>query len=105
MLPENINDLPNNYLNFFPKFNSENEVTNVEHLSFFDEFVDNVGLEHDDVYLRIFIQTFEGKVRTWFKGLLSNSLNSWYVLETALLRQWGEKKDHLYYLTKFGALK
>jgi hypothetical protein len=22
-----------------------------------------------------------------------------------LIRQWGEKKDHLYYLTKFGALR
>jgi hypothetical protein len=26
-------------------------------------------------------------------------------LEDAFLRQWGERKDHLYYLTKFGSLK
>jgi hypothetical protein len=27
------------------------------------------------------------------------------VLETTFMRQWGEKRDHLYYLTKFGSLK
>jgi hypothetical protein len=26
-------------------------------------------------------------------------------LEDAFLRQWGERKDHLYYLTEFGSLK
>jgi hypothetical protein len=63
----------------------------VENLAFFDEFVDNFGLEHEDVYMRLFVQTFEGGwggggVRTWFKGLLPNSLNSWDSLETAFLR-------------------
>jgi hypothetical protein len=27
------------------------------------------------------------------------------VLENAFLRQWEDKKDHLYYLTEFGALR
>jgi hypothetical protein len=26
-------------------------------------------------------------------------------LEDAFLRQWGERKDHLYYLTEFGSLR
>jgi hypothetical protein len=29
---------------------------------------------------------------------------SYDALEDAFLRQWGERKDHLYYLTKFGSL-
>jgi hypothetical protein len=62
-------------------------------------------LEYEDVYMRIFVQTFEGEVRTWFKGFPPNSINSWDDLETAFLRQWGEKKDHLYFLTEFGNLK
>jgi hypothetical protein len=38
-------------------------------------------------------------------GLPVGSLRSYDDLENAFLRQWGEKKDHLYYLTKFGALR
>jgi hypothetical protein len=45
------------------------------------------------------------KFRTWFRGLPIDSITTYDELETAFLRQWGEKKDHLYYLTEFGALR
>jgi hypothetical protein len=51
------------------------------------------------------VQNFEGQVRLWFRGLQVGSIASYDVLENAFLRQWGEKKDHLYYLTEFGALR
>jgi hypothetical protein len=51
-----------------PKFNGEDEITTLEHLDAFDHFTDSFHLEHEDVYMRIFVQTFEGEVRTWFKG-------------------------------------
>jgi hypothetical protein len=44
-------------------------------------------------------------VRTWFRSLAARSLRSYEELESAFIRQWGERKDHLYYLTKFGALR
>lgn len=44
-------------------------------------------------------------MRTWFRGLPVGSIRSYDELENAFLRQWGEKKDHLYYLTEFGALR
>jgi hypothetical protein len=55
--------------------------------------------------MRLFVQTLEGDVRKWFRGLPHASINSWEVLETVFMRQWGEKMDHLYYLTEFGSLK
>jgi hypothetical protein len=55
--------------------------------------------------MRLLVHTFEGQVRTWFRGLPANSIASYDDLETSFLRQWGEKKDHLYYLTEFGALR
>jgi hypothetical protein len=105
VLPANLNDLPDNYVKNLPKFNGENDVTVVEHLVFFEEFVDVAGVEHEDVYMRLLVQTFEGEVRLWFRGLPPNSIDSYEALEDAFLRQWGEKKDHLYYLTEFGALR
>jgi hypothetical protein len=88
-----------------PKFTGEGDLTATEHITFFDQFVDILGIEHEDVYSRILVQTFEGQVRIWFRGLPVGSLRSYDDLENAFLRQWGEKKDHLYYLTEFGALR
>jgi hypothetical protein len=31
-------------------------------------------------------------------------MNTWKVLETNFMRQWGEKICHIYYLTEFGSL-
>jgi hypothetical protein len=105
VFPTNIHDLPDNYLKMLPKFNGESENTLVEHLSFFDVFGVIFGLEHEYVYMRLFVQKFEGEVRIWFKGLPPNSLDSYDALETTFLRLWGEKKYCLYYLTEFGSLK
>jgi hypothetical protein len=55
--------------------------------------------------LRLLVQTFEGQVQAWFRSLPAGSILSYDALEDAFLRQWGERKDHLYYLTEFGSLK
>jgi hypothetical protein len=88
-----------------PKFTGEGDLMAAEHINFFDQFADILGLEHEDVYSRLLVQTFEGKVRTWFRGLAAGSIPSYDELENAFIRQWGERKDHLYYLTEFGALR
>jgi hypothetical protein len=75
------------------------------HIVFFDQFIDILGIENEYVYMRLLVKTLEGHVRTWFRGLPIDSIPSYNDLETSLLRQWGEKKYHLYYLTKFGALR
>jgi hypothetical protein len=71
----------------------------------FQDFTDNLFVEHDDVFMRLFIQTLEGDVRKWFRGLPVATIGTWKALESTFMRQWGEKRDHLYYLTEFGSLK
>jgi hypothetical protein len=105
VLPVPLHDLPENYMKNLPKFTGEGDLTTAEHINFFDQFADILGLEHEDVYSRLLVQTFEGKVRTWFRGLAAGSIPSYDELENAFIRQWGERKDHLYYLTEFGALR
>jgi hypothetical protein len=41
-----------------PKFNGENDVTSIKHLVLFEEFVDVIGIEHEDIYMRLLVQTF-----------------------------------------------
>jgi hypothetical protein len=105
VFPIPLHNLPENYIKNLPKFIGEGDLTAAEHINFFDQFTDILGIEHEDVYSRILFQTFEGQVRTWFWSLPAAYILSYDALEDAFLRQWGERKDHLYYLTEFGSLR
>jgi hypothetical protein len=59
-----LHDLPENYMKNIPKFTGEGDLTAQEHINFFDQFVDILGLEQEDVYSRLLVQNFEGQVRT-----------------------------------------
>jgi hypothetical protein len=62
VLPVPLHDLPENYIKNLPKFTREGDLTAAEHINFFDQFTDILGLEHEDIYSRLFVQTFEGQV-------------------------------------------
>jgi hypothetical protein len=100
-----LHDLPENYMKSLPKFTGEGDPTAQEHINFFDQFSDILGIEHKDVYSRLLVQTFEVQVRTWFRSLAAGSLRSYEEIESTFIRQWGERKDHLYYLNEFGSLR
>jgi hypothetical protein len=74
VLPTVLHDLLENYMKNLPKFMGEGDLTATEHIAFFDQFANILGIEHDDVYSRLLVQTFEGQVRTWFRGLLVGSI-------------------------------
>lgn len=57
----------------------------------FLDFVDNMNIEHEDAYTRIFVQSLTGNVRIWFKQLQANSINSWVELVNIFKNQWGVK--------------
>lgn len=106
VLPQVLHDLPtNDYLKYLPKFNGEGEVTAEEHLSTFYAFADNLGIEHEDVWMRLFAQSLDGEVRKWFRALTVNSIGNILDLDVIFLRKWGEKKDNLCYITEFNNLK
>jgi hypothetical protein len=46
-----------------------------------------------------------GEVRKWFRGLAPGSIVRIEALDSAFLRQWGDRKDFMYYMTEFGSLK
>jgi hypothetical protein len=88
-----------------PRFNGEGGVTTEEHLNSFYSFADNFNIEHADVWMRLFVQSLDGEVRKWFISLPPNSIVDIEALDDTFIRHWGDKKDNLYYITKFGALK
>ena len=55
--------------------------------------------------MRMFVQSLDGDVRKWFRELPSNSITIIEELRDLFMRQWGDIKDHTYYITGFGALR
>jgi hypothetical protein len=54
---------------------------------------------HTDVWMRMFVHSLQGEARKWFKALPPGSIDGIKALDNALLRQWGDKKDFMYYMT------
>jgi uncharacterized small protein (DUF1192 family) len=55
--------------------------------------------------MRVFVQSLDGEVRKWFRGLAPGSIAGIEALDNVFLRQWGDRKHYIYYMTKFGSLK
>jgi hypothetical protein len=106
VLPQPVNPLPaGDYLKYMPKFTGEGDITAEEHLAAFYSYADNLNIENEDVWMRVFVQSLDGEVRKWFRGLAPRSIAGIEALDGAFLRQWGDKKDFMYYMTEFGSLK
>jgi hypothetical protein len=106
ILPHPMNPLPaGDYLKYMPKFMGEGDITTEEHLVAFYSYADNLNIENEDVWMRVFIQSLDGEVRKWFRGLAPGSIAGIEALDSVFLRQWGDRKDYMYYMTDFGALK
>jgi len=54
-LPIPLHDLPENYMKNLPKFTREGDLTATEHINFFDQFSDILGVEHEHVYSRLLV--------------------------------------------------
>jgi hypothetical protein len=106
VLPHPMNPLPaGDYLKYMPKFTGEGDITTEEHLAAFYSYADNLNIENEDVWMRVFVQSLDGEVRKWFRGLAPGSIAGIEALDNVFLRQWGDRKDYIYYMTEFGSLK
>jgi hypothetical protein len=55
--------------------------------------------------MRFFLQSLDGEVRKWFRGFTPGYIAGMEALDDVFLRQWGDKKYFMYYITEFGSLK
>jgi hypothetical protein len=88
-----------------PKYIGEGDIAPEEHFEAFYSFTYDHVIMHEDVWMRIFVHSLEGEARKWFRGLPPRSIDGIEALDNAFLRQWGDKKDFMYYRTEFGPLK
>jgi uncharacterized small protein (DUF1192 family) len=106
ILPHPMNPLPaGDYLKYMSKFSGEGDITVEENLAAFYSYAYNLNIENVDVWMRVFFQSLDGEVRKWFRGLAPRSIAGIEALDSAFLRQWGDRRDYMYYMTEFGDLK
>ena len=105
ILPHPMNPLPaGDYLKYMPKFTGEGDITAEEHLVAFYSYADNLNIGDEDVWMRVFVQSLDGEVRKWFRGLAPGSIAGIEALDSVFLRKWGDMKDYMCYMTDFGSL-
>ena len=51
------------------------------------------------------MQSLDGHARKWFKELPVGSVGGIEALDDIFLKHWGERRDHLYYITEFSNLR
>jgi hypothetical protein len=100
VLPNNLHSLrENDYMKYLPSFDNEGETIVEEHLTTFYSFLENFQVDYDDVWMRLFFRSLDGELRTWFRNLRDNSITTITNIDATFLRNWGDKKDDLYYMT------
>jgi hypothetical protein len=57
------------YLKYMPKFIGEEDIIVEEHLVAFYSYADNLNIDNEDVWMRVFVQILDGEARKWFRGL------------------------------------
>ena len=62
----------------------------------FQYFTDNLFIQHDDMYMRVFTQNLEVDAQKWFRVIHAATIRSMDELETTFMKKWGEKRDHMH---------
>ena len=57
------------------------------------------------MWTSVFEQSLDGLARKWFKELPVGSIAGIEALDDIFLKHWGERRDHLYYITEFSNLR
>ena len=50
-----------------------------QHIQMFNDLIADFEISHEDVHMKLFVQTLEGDARDWFSFLLACSISSWGV--------------------------
>jgi hypothetical protein len=99
------NTMPKETNKWFPKFPGNNVVTAEEHLYAIGRDMENEGVEHEDVAMKLLATSLTEDAQRWFKGLPDNHLASYEYFTKLFKRRWETKKDSGMLMTQFNQIK
>jgi hypothetical protein len=88
-----LNPLPKDeyFLRNGPKFNGDDLSLTWKHLSNFCDFNELLRVKHEDVFLRFFHDSFQGKCKSWDEGLHDGSIRTIIGFWIVFLETWMEE--------------
>jgi len=94
-LPGFLNQLPKDpyILSNGPKFNGEDLTLPLEHIENFKTFVEILRVKKEDVFIRLFFDSFQGKCRKWIEGFPIRSIKFFVDFWHIFLETWMEKEE------------
>jgi hypothetical protein len=63
-------------------------ITAEKHIQSLEDFLDLFEVEDDDVYIRMFSLSLQGKVKNWFKNLPAASISNFHQFVQVFLDRW-----------------
>jgi len=76
-----------------------------QHIDGMADFCDLHEIDEEDVTMRLFVQTFGGEVRKWFRGLGARSIPTLAELHRQFLDRWEIIKDPLQINAEYNSIK
>ena len=76
-----------------PKFNGEDLSLAVKHISNCREFTELLKAKHEDLFIRLFYDSLQGKCKSWVEYLSVRSIRSLTVFWIIFLKTWMEKTE------------
>ena len=102
---DGIHGFPNSILynlkNYLPKFSGNHENSANHHVQMFSNLVGDFEIAHEDIHMKLFVQTLEDHARDWFSFLPACSISSWDELLSAFMKQFRERVSISNYFDKF----
>ena len=87
--PPILHDLPGSFINNLPKFDGEDANITVEmHIHNVQDFLDLFEVGEDDVHIKMFSLSLQGKVKNWFKYLPAASISNFHQFTQVFLDRW-----------------
>ena len=90
IFPNPLTAMPTgDYLKYMPMFTVEGYFTVEEHLEAFYSYAENINIEQEYVWTRVFVQSLDSQARKWFKELPAGLVAGIEALDDVFLNHWG----------------
>ena len=83
-----------------PKFGGNHENSTSHHVQLFSDLVGDFEIAHEDIQMKLFVQTLEDDARDWFSFLPACSISSCDELMLAFMMQFGKRVSISEYFDK-----
>jgi hypothetical protein len=97
--------LPTKVNKWLPKFPRNNVITDEGHIYVMGRDMDNAGIDHEDVAMRLFASSLIEESLDWLKGLLVNHITSYDAFSNLFKSRWSKMTDGGTLGTQFNQIK